>query len=199
MPPQVENLDREATLMLYVAGELEPAAREEFERRLAAEPELAAEAEQLRAAQGAIATELERADARTRLPASEGVVVRRVSRAIAVWLAQRAVATAPPVRRGIALPWWSYPAGMAASLIVGFLVWSSRQDVGPVEPSPETRKELSAMAEQQAELADWLSTSLGVTADASADTEIERLLSSGRPDELNTVYLTSPLPEENSQ
>ena len=54
------------------------------------------------------------------------------------------------------------------------------------------------MAAEQAELADWLATSLGVTADASTDTEIERLLSSGRPDQLNTVYL-SPMPEENSQ
>ena len=79
MPPQAENLDREATLMLYLAGELEPAQREAFEQRLRAEPELVAEAEQVRAAQRSIAAELERADARTRLPASEGVVVRRVS------------------------------------------------------------------------------------------------------------------------
>ena len=198
MPAQMDNLDREAAMILYLAGELEPAEREAFERRLAAEPELAAEVAQVRAAQQSVISEIARLDSHTRLPTSEAVAMRRVSRSISSWLASRTAAPTPPVRNGLPLPWWSYPAAVAASLIIGFLVWSSRQEVKPMDASPEARRELTAMEAEQAELAEWLTTTLDATADASMDTEIDRLLSTGRPDEFNAVYV-SPLPEENSQ
>jgi anti-sigma factor RsiW len=198
MPVQLDKLDREAAAMLYLAGELEPAEREAFERRLAGEPQLAAEVEQVRAAQQSIAAELQRADAHSRLPASEGVVVRRVSRAIGSWLVGRTAATIPAVKKGWPMPWWSYPAAVAASLVVGFLVWSSSQEVPPMSASPEATEQLTVMEAEQAELAEWLTTSLDATADASTDMDMERLLSTGRLDDLNAVYL-SPQPEENSQ
>ena len=198
MPAEIENLDREAAMMLYLAGELEPAERAAFEGRLMAEPELAAEVAQLQAAQQSVAAGIAQLDAQTRLPTSEAVAVRRVSRSITNWLAGRRVASVPPVRNGFALPWWGYPAAIAASLIVGFLVWSSRQEVPPMEPTAEAKRELGAMEAEQAELAEWLTTSLDVTADASMDYGMDRFLTSGRTDELNAVY-NSPLPEENSQ
>jgi anti-sigma factor RsiW len=199
MPTLLDNLDRESAIMLYVADELEPAERETFQRRLAAEPQLAAEVEQVRAAQGLIATELQHADARTRLPASEGVVVRRVSRAIASRLAARVPGPMQLSKRPFAMPWWSYPAAVAASLIIGFLVWSSRQEVPPMAPSEEAKREFSMMEAEQAELAEWLSTSLDATADASMDAEVEQVMSvGGGAEELNALY-RSRMREENSQ
>jgi|SRR5215207_5119006 len=200
MPVDLDKLDREAVIMLYVAGELEPAEREAFEARVAAEPQLAADIEQFRAAQQSIATELERTDAHTRLPASEGVVVRRVSRAIGTWLLSRTAATPPPVKKGLALPWWSYPSAVAASLIIGFIVWSVRQEVPSLEASPEVQRGMTMLEQEQAELADWLTTSLDTaTADASsADGEMGRLLSNGGGDLLNAVY-RAPQREENNQ
>jgi hypothetical protein len=197
MPVEPENLDREAVTLLYAAGELEPGQREAFERRLAAEPQLAAELEQFRAAQASVSAELKRADAHTRLPASEGVVVRRVSRSIQVWLDEQVAEPPPPVKKGLPLPWWSYPSAVAASLIVGFLVWSSRQEVPALEASPEAKRELSMMEAEQEELANWMATSLNATAYAALDAEAEYLLSppGAVADDLNAVYRH----EENAQ
>jgi hypothetical protein len=184
--------------MLYVAGELEPAAeREAFERRLGEEPQLAADVEQLRAAQGTIATTLQRVDAQQRLPVNEGVAVRRVSRTINAWLAARTVSSMPPIRKGWPFPWWSYPAAAAACLIVGFLVWSTNQDVAPMSPLKEATDKLTMMENEQSDLAEWLTTSLDATADATLDQEIDRLQWMGRWDGLNAVYYVGQ--EENTQ
>ena len=200
MPVDLDKLYRDAAAVLYIADELEPEEREAFARRLAGDPQLAAEVKQARAAQLSVAGELERADAHTRLAAGEGVAVRRVSRAITAWLDNRVVATAPPAKKGLLLPWWAYPTTAAASLIVGFLVWSSRQEVRPLEPSAEAQRGISMLEAEQAELAEWLTTSLDTTttADASMDVELEQLLSVGGAEDLNAVYL-SPRREENSQ
>src|SRR5688572_16443860 len=199
MPVDLDKLDREAAMMLYIGGELEPQQREAFEQRLAGDPQLAAEVEQARAAQASVAAELARADAHMRLPAGEGVAVRRVSRAINTWLVTRSAATMPPVKKGLPLPWWVYPTAAAASLVVGFLVWSSRQEVRPLDPSPEAQAGINQLAAEQEELAEWLTTSLAATtADASMDAELEQILSAGGADDLNAVYL-SPRREENTQ
>jgi hypothetical protein len=86
---------------------------------------------------------------------------------------------------------------VAASVIVGFLVWSSRQEVSPMAPLKEATEKLSMIDAEQAELADWLTTSLDATADAS-DPGVDRLLSIGRWDGLNSVY-QAPREEEVSQ
>ena len=189
-----------ATMMLYAAGELEPAARAAFEQRMAAEPQLAADVQQLAAALDANAADLARADASARVPVNEGVAVRRVSRAIDGWLLARTAAPPAPVKKGLPLPWWAYPTAAAASLIVGFLVWSSRQEVPPFEASPDVKHGLSMLEQEQAELADWLVISLDETADASMDADMARLLSAGGADDLNSTYLLPPPgSEENTQ
>ena len=197
MPVQLDQLDREAAVMLYVAGELEPAEREAFERRLASEPQLAADVEQLGAAQGTIASALGGVDAHQRLPVSEGVAVRRVSRSMNAWLAARTVSTMPPIRKGWPFPWWAYPAAAAACLIVGFLVWSTNQEVAPMSPLKEATEKLTMMENEQSDLAEWLTTSLDATADATLDQEIDRLRYAGRWDVLNSVYFVGQ--EENAQ
>src|SRR5215207_7665688 len=105
MPSLLDNLDRDAAMMLYLAGELDADDRAAYERRIAAEPELAAEVERMRGAQAAVAGELERADARRRLPTSESVATRRVSRSINQWLVTRDAAPPAPLRRSITMPW----------------------------------------------------------------------------------------------
>jgi anti-sigma-K factor RskA len=195
MPVPLDQLDREAAAMLYVAGELEPAEREAFERRLASETGLAAEVERLRAAQRAITASLESLDAQQRLPVNEGVAVRRASRAIGAWLTARTVSVMPPVKKGWPFPWWSYPVAAAACLIVGFLVWSTSQDVQPMSALPEAKEQFTLMEKEQDDLADWLTGSLEVTADATLDQEIDRLM--GRWDGLNVVYVVGT--EENTQ
>ena len=190
MPSLLDNLDRDAAVMLYLAGELDTDDRAAFERRMGSEPALAADVERLRAAQSEVNASLERADGHTRLPASEGVAVRRVARSINQWLANRDSQPATPLRKSVIFPWWSYPSAAAAMLIIGFLVWSSRQEVPPMEASQEAKRELSMIDAEQQELADWMSNSLDANAYATADAEVDRLLSaSGRLDEARPAML----------
>ena len=199
MPTQAEQLDREAAVMLYVAGEMTPDQREAFERRLAAEEDLSAEVERLRAAQATVAGVLEDADAQSRLPASEGVVVRRVSRSINQWLLDRAAAPAPVPIRGPLLPWWAYPTAVAASLIVGFLVWSSRQEVGPIEADPQAKQYSQMMVAEEQDKTEWLIQSLDLREEAAVNADLDQILAAGDMggDELNPFPML--LPEESSQ
>ena len=202
MPIELDQHDHTAataTLMLYVSGELEPAEREAFERRLAAEPALAAEVEQARGAHDAVAAQLARADAHGRLPVNEAVAVRRVSRAISTWQVNRNAAPAAAVKPAWRLPWWAYPTAAAASLIVGFLVWSSRQEIRSLAPSPDAQRGISMLEQEQSELAEWIATSLEPTADASLDRDTEQLLSASGADDLSWVYQLPRPAEENAQ
>jgi hypothetical protein len=53
------------------------------------------------------------------------------------------------------------------------------------------------MENEQSDLAEWLTTSLDATADATFDQEIDRLRYAGRWDVLNSVYFVGQ--EENAQ
>ena len=110
------------------------------------------------------------------MPVSEGVAVRRVSRAIQQWQVDRIRATPMTKKRGLPLPWWSYPTAVAAAIIIGFLIWSSRQPIPGInkEGGVAVLDDQSSDERQQAEdggsktLADWMDSSFGVTAEASA-------------------------------
>ena len=171
MPTETEQLDRDALLMLYAADELSPEQRAAVEARLAAEPELAAELGMLRSAQDQCFAALAHADEHDRLPVSEGVAVRRVSRAMKQWqvrraLAANAVVPAAPRRK---LPWWVYPSATAAALIVGFLVWSVRQPVGNVMPADPKFNDYAQA--QERELAEWMRQSFSMRSDFRDDQE----------------------------
>jgi anti-sigma factor RsiW len=185
MPSQLDNLDRDAAIMLYLAGELDADDRSAYERRIAGDAQLAADVEQVRAAHSAVAGELERADGRTRLPAGESVAVRRVSRSINQWLVDREITPPTPVKRGFVMPWWSYPSSAAAILIIGFLVWSSRQEPAALPPSEAAKAGLSAADAEQQDLADLMTSSLEPRSYASVEPELDRLLSAAaRPDDI---------------
>lgn len=200
MPPQPEQLDHESLLMAYVLDELPPAEREAFELRVAAEPALSADLARLRAAHARLYAALEQDDATLRLPTSEAVAVRRVSREIRQWVTRRAALPAAPAARGRwRVPLWSYPAATAVALIVGFLVWSSRQEVGPMPASPEARREMEVLAAENEAVADWLSNSLAMS-DPFADAELADQLAAGGGSggDLQSIYMLPPR-EETSQ
>src|SRR4051794_9216440 len=127
MPSLLQQLDREALLLMYLAQELPPADQEAVERRLASEPDLAAQLAQIKALQYGCDLSLAESDAQTALPMTCDTAVRRVARAMKQWQIDRLhrPPAGSPRKMHFRLPWWSYAAGLAASVIVGVLVWSS--------------------------------------------------------------------------
>ena len=138
MSGQLNDLDNDSLLVLYISGELANGEKAALERRLANEPALAGELEKLRAAHGFCGEAIAAVDATAKMPVGEGVAVRRVSRAMQQWQVDRIRAAPLTQKKGLPLPWWSYPVAVAASVIIAFLVWSSRQSVNSIaaDPSP---------------------------------------------------------------
>jgi anti-sigma factor RsiW len=223
MASQLNDLDTDSLLLMYLAGELSNGVKSSLERRLASEPELAAELERVREANAFCIDLLQKDDELNRLPTSEAVAIRRVSRAMQQWHVHR-VASVEPRKRGLLLPWWCYPTAAAAAIIIGFLVWSFRQqtnslpavDGGGVDggaavaledqkdgASPDqSSEEIQSVASQsQTELADWMDSSFGVSAEASADQpqpgQSSTPAMSGSDD--SASILPTPLPEESVQ
>src|SRR6185369_4629459 len=89
-------------------------------------------------------------------------------------------ATPPAQKKGLPLPWWSYPAAVAASLIIAFLVWSSRQpvtgqldpeQVATTVPGPES---IEGQGDDQAsatppDMTDWMASSFEPSFETSAE------------------------------
>lgn len=195
MASQIDQLDRDALVMLYLVDELSPEERAEVDRRLAGDAELAAALAQAREALVRTTELLTGLDERQRMPVNEGVAMRRVSRSIHQWLLRRTVNPTAPAKRGLPLPWWIYPTAAAASVIVAFLVWSQRQPVGPLPADPEaTRNMQLAEADGEAEaLADWLEAGFEPRADAAdhADDEAASPASPGpqAPDDAGAFFI----------
>ena len=114
MSSKLNDLDPQSLLVLYVAGELTNGDKVALEKRLAADPALAADLERLREAQVVCADALRDGDDQIRLPVSEGVAVRRVTRAMAQWQVDRARMVPANTPKGWRIPWWAYPTAAAA-------------------------------------------------------------------------------------
>jgi len=164
MASQLNELDTESLLVMYLAGELTNGDKAAVERRLAAEPKLAAELDRLRELQAFCVDTLRRGDAEQRLPVSEGVAVRRISRAMQQWQIDRVRARPAMKKRGLPLPWWCYPAAAAAAIIIGFLVWSSRQPVTIQTEAQAPYEEPTTQHDEQLALADWMDSSFDTAA-----------------------------------
>jgi anti-sigma factor RsiW len=167
MASHLNELDTDSLLVLYLAGELTNGDRAVLERRLANEPALAAELQRVREAQGFCTDAIGRADNVGRMPVSEGVAIRRVSRVIQQWQADRVREKPATLARRLPLPWWSYPVAAAAAIIIAFLVWSSRQS--PIDRLTAENTTAPTEAEPPPELADWMDSSFGVNAEANAE------------------------------
>jgi len=137
MASMLEHLDRDSMLLMYLADELPVSERDELQQRLAQDPELANQLNQLLALQTYCEQTLTCDES---LPMSSDVAVRRVSRAMKQWQVDR-LARKPsisPRRSHYRLPWWAYGTAVAAAVIVAALVWSSNlPDTSDSRPSPE--------------------------------------------------------------
>src|SRR5688572_3307495 len=125
--------DDEALLMMYAADELSAEDRARVERRLAEEPALREQLESVRELSGSIHDAIGELDGGSRLPVSEGVAVRKVTRVMRQWQIDRMAP--PPVEEPedqLRFPWWSYPLATAAAILLAFIVWWGQQD-GPPE------------------------------------------------------------------
>jgi hypothetical protein len=101
-------------------------------------------------------TELDRLQ---RPPVGDGVATRRAMRAMQQWQTSRmSRLRSPAVVKSLPLPWWMYPAAAAAALIIGFLVWSSRQEVGPMPAPDMVKSHFEDVHADNVELADNLET-----------------------------------------
>jgi len=192
MAGQMNDLYSDSLLVLYLAGELANGEKAALERRLANEPALAAELQRVRDAQAFSVQAIQAADAGARLPVGEGVAVRRVSRAMQQWQVDRVRAT-PPLRRR-KLPWWSYPVAAAASIIIAFLIWSSRQsvvnDLRPESPLANQESETTDETPAATNLADWMDSSFGVTSEASAASAEETVIPAGLDEPGSSMFPT---------
>src|SRR5687767_10023709 len=123
----------EALLMMYAAGELSAEDRAQVEQRLAIEPALREQLDAVRELTGSVDDAIGRIDSGARLPVSEGVAVRKVTRVMRQWQIDRMAP--PPVEEPedeLRFPWWSYPLATAAAILLAFIVWWGQQD-GPPE------------------------------------------------------------------
>jgi len=125
----IQQLDRDALVLAYAAGELPEAQKVSFEAQLAGDPALAAELVRVREGLELASVSIGQLDATQRAPVQDGVAVRRASRAIGQWTIDRLRPKEAPVKQPFTVPWWVYPSAAAAMIIVSFLIWSSRQQV----------------------------------------------------------------------
>ena len=167
MPPKLEHLETtESLLLMYLSDELSAKDRAMVDQLIATDLAFAAQLERVRSAAASFSDAFRQADAGRKLPVKQEVAVRRVSRAIHDWQVGRAAAaaSATPNGRTFRFPWWSYPAAVAASVITGFLIWSTNQKI--VSLPPEQSSNLPDDADL---LADQLSSEFDPTMQIASD------------------------------
>lgn len=168
MPGQPEQLDREGMLLMYLADELPFEQRVALEKQLQADSALAGELDALRAAQARVHDGMAELDGSERPPVSDAVAVRRAARSIQQWKVGR-LSRRPASAKVVGMPWWPYPAGVAAALVIGFLVWSSQQEVTPLHADTESKSQFefaNAEADALAEgLNAWFAPDRGMEPD----------------------------------
>jgi len=130
MPSLIHNLDRDALLMLYLAGELSAEDHAEVDAMLARDPALRAAYEQMVGAQDLVLASLSAADAKLPLPAPVQSSVRRVGAAMDQWHIDQINARQEPVQRQRRKYGWVYSVAAIAAMIVVtvFILWSRVDD-----------------------------------------------------------------------
>jgi hypothetical protein len=127
---QLEN--NEAVLLMYLAGELPPPDRAEFEQMLATDAGLRAERDRLAEVTARLDDALAKLDAADRRLPPADAAARRVGRMAARWHADRLAAEAArrPARPVGRVSRWTYPlaAAAACALISLGLWWASSSD-----------------------------------------------------------------------
>jgi anti-sigma factor RsiW len=194
MEAENSQLDRQSLLMMYAADELPADQRIALEAQLATDTALAGELQQIRSAMESSESSIKQLDSTQRLPSNEGVAVRRVQREIQQWTVDRLRAVAAPEKRKLVIPWWSYPAAAAAIVIISFLVWSSRQEVGPVEPAKSMAADQLYLEDKD----DALANRLDATFDSDSTVALavdDSIQPQGESDESGAFFLATPREE----
>jgi hypothetical protein len=130
----IETLtDDSQILLLYLADELPEEDRLAFDRRLAVEPSLADELEQLRVIYADIGQRLERADEVAGFPANVNAVARSVGREMRQRLTggARPAATVKQKAAGRSLRPWLIPSAAAAAAVVACVLWVNHANFEP--------------------------------------------------------------------
>ena len=144
----LEHLDsNEAVLLMYLADELPPDDRAEFEGMLAHDAGLGAELDRLREAQGAFESAMERLDAAPLR--GQAMAVQRITQAMRQHAASRPAAAPHVAPRRLRIPRWSYPTAAAAALIFGMISYWAHIPLpnvpqGPVVIQDDPHQELLA-------------------------------------------------------
>jgi hypothetical protein len=124
-------LNSHSLLLLYIAHELPAEQRKQLETRVANEPALQAELENLRALMDASDSSIGSADAAGRDLASEAAAMRQASRAIRQWTVQRAIKKPAEVQYHRRFGWRSLSAAAAILFVVGYVGWWGMSPVAP--------------------------------------------------------------------
>jgi anti-sigma factor RsiW len=127
MTDKAEQLSEDdVQLMLHLAGELPAEPTQRLRQRLAVEPALRSRLEAMQQQQQRVFAEIDTLDrGEPLLP--RGASVRRATRLMQQWnaerLAREAALAEAARRRAPQNRWWMYPAGVAAAILVGMIVW----------------------------------------------------------------------------
>ncbi len=141
---------------------------------LASDASMRAELDRLQVMQDETSAALGRLESHSRLPVSETVAVRHVTRMMRRWQIDRALA--PPAHEPVnelRFPWWSYPLTTAAAVLISFLVWwGNRPDT--VAP-PMARHDDEEIVGPR-DLDEWQSEALAAELQESFEVSDEELL-----------------------
>jgi hypothetical protein len=127
---QLQNDD--AAGLMYLAGELSPENCAAFERRMTADPVLAAKIDAMRAMEDQVFARIAHLDETAVSTINTAASARQASRVIRQWVvdqARRPAGDAEP-QHIFRFPRWSYPLAAAAAIVVAFLVWSTNRPIG---------------------------------------------------------------------
>ncbi len=120
----LQELNKDAALLMYLADELSPADRAKVNAMLASDPALQKELQQLEETVQGFGSAMMKLDAGP--VAGEAETLRRVGKAMRQRMVDRAVETAPAIGkkpRGLRYPAWAYPIGAAAAVIIAVISW----------------------------------------------------------------------------
>jgi hypothetical protein len=119
---ELEN--NEALLLMYLADELPEEDQAEVREMLARDAGLRGELDEISGLYDGAMHAMARLDANSEAVAGENHAVRQASRAMRQWHVDRLTrqpVAAPAVKARV--PTWAYPAGVAAMLLIGSLIW----------------------------------------------------------------------------
>jgi anti-sigma-K factor RskA len=207
MPSLLHQLDNESALVMFLAGELPAEDHAVVERRLASDPELRTQFDELRSAYRGVENALAAADAGQRVTLPEATAVRRVGQAVRAWHARR---LAMPRERELGgrlrLPRWAYAAAsVAVASIVALAIWGIRSDnrqfrldplAGTVAPSDSDNSTPSA-TQYATEFDPYPAVQEASENDALADAEDELFaLSQRSPGDVPAMLLVGDTDEQ---